>query len=310
MSHHFFKDQDTVYLNQRINNDENALTTFFIDILPKIVLSYFNAQLSSLRFFLSLGKQYQENLVSYSRMDALLSIPTLDFGSQPLHTIEKIELRSVGFSYDADRKIFSNLSLTLEKGSVYYVKGANGTGKSTLIDILTGLYPNEYGGEIIFNGHINMRELDIKYYQANLLAYLDQDATLMNDSLLNNMTLAKAPSEYLDFYCSAIGLDELIDKLPEGLHATVNNHSKNLSGGERQKISIIRQFVKNAEVLIFDEPTSALDKYSKSRFWNLIESIKVDKIILVITHDKEQTLPQGEVIFLDDSAPHRSHSVS
>jgi len=115
----------------------------------------------------------------------------------------------------------------------------------------------------------------------------EQEPILIADTLLNNITFGqKYSNDRLYELIEILNLDNYISSLDNGLETIINEKSSNISGGEKQKISILRELLKNPEVLIFDEPTSALDSLSKIKLINYLQEIKTDKIIIIISHDE------------------------
>lgn len=123
---------------------------------------------------------------------------------------------------------------------------------------------------------------------------------LINDTIYNNISLGMPIDETkLNLLIKLLNLSNFIDECENKLDSVINPYSTNLSGGEKQKISILRTLLKNdSSVLIFDEPTSALDYKSKINLLNYLKEIKEDKIIILISHDDEIKEIVDEVILL------------
>lgn len=263
-----------------------------------ILLSYFSMMMKSARYFFNLGSTYQNSLVSYHRLLDILNQPLPSEGTETTSHINKIRIERLSFKY-SDKPVFDNFSLSLEKGKIYALTGVNGSGKSTLIDILLGLYPNEYHGSIFYD-NIELRDLKKDVLRKFNIGLTEQEPQLIPDTIYNNLTLyEEVDQSLLQNLIQIIGLANYIQTLPNGMNTTINESSTNISGGEKQKISIIRQLVRNYDFMIFDEPTSALDKKSKENFWTYLSGIKENKIILVVTHDNNIKLMCDENIELE-----------
>ncbi len=249
-----------------------------------IMTNYFGMIMSSSRYFFNLGKTYQDNLVSYKRIIDILSIPQQGSGKLDINNIENVKIENLTFGY-YEKNIFTNYNFEFEKGKIYVLTGHNGAGKSTLISIILGLYEGDYEGKISYN-NIDIKEINMyKTLQKNI-GVTEQEPILIPDTLINNITLEK----YFDLslineYINILGLDKYVLSLENGLETIINEKSSNISGGEKQKISILRQFLKNPDIMIFDEPSSALDSDSKKKFKNYLSKIKKEKIIIIISHD-------------------------
>lgn len=249
-----------------------------------IMANYFSMMMGSSRYFFNLGKTYQDNLVSYNRITEILSIQQQIHGNYEIENIDCIKVENLTFNY-SEKNIFKNYCVEFKKGKIYCLIGHNGVGKSTLISLILGLYVNDYEGKISYN-NINIKEIDL--YQTNLkrIGVTEQEPILIPDTLINNITLEKDYDvRLINDYINLLGLDKYILSLENGLNTIINEKSNNISGGEKQKISILRQFIKNPDVMILDEPTSALDVESKEKLRIYLNSVKKNKIIIVISHD-------------------------
>lgn len=251
-----------------------------------IISNYFNMLLGCVSYFLQLGKSYQEASVSYKRLNEIFIMDIEANGLVELEHIESIKLQDVNFSYDDKNYIIQDFNYTFEKGNVYCIIGENGIGKSTFINLILGLFNESYGGNIYYNS-INISDINLYYLRKNLIGMSEQEPTLLNDSILNNLKyfVDIKKSTDIDLWCEKFDLHKLFSKLPDGLESNIYENANNISGGEKQKISLVRTFIKNSEVIILDEPTSALDKGSIENLKNIITHIKKDKIIIIVTHN-------------------------
>ncbi|KGM95771.1 hypothetical protein Z968_08265, partial [Clostridium novyi A str. 4552] len=170
---------------------------------------------------------------------------------------------------------------------IYYIIGKNGSGKSTLIDLILGLYPN-YEGEIYYND-INIKEIDIESVRKNLISVTEQEPNLINTTLIDNFTYGFSQYDLgeIEKYCKKLSIYEFIINLPNKFNFIIGDNSSKISGGEKQKISLIHSLIKKSNILILDEPTSALDKHSVNQLKDILQDIKTNKIIIIITHDND-----------------------
>lgn len=263
-----------------------------------IITSLFNSMVSSAKYFLELGQTYQNSLVSYNRIIELLEIPQQKEGSIILDHIEKITFKGLSFSY-GQRKIFDKFSYEFHKGNIYCIVGENGKGKSTFVDLLLGLYLNEYEGEILVNDS-ELHQLNLNELRKTKIGVCEQQPILISDTIDMNIKLNKHNNENCtDEFQEKIGLKQYIRKLDDGYNTIINVQSNNLSGGEKQKISLARLFTQNPDVMIFDEPTSAMDKESTYNFYTQLEKVKKDKIIILITHDSNLIKDNAVIVNLN-----------
>ena len=246
-----------------------------------IITSLFNSMVSSAKYFLELGQNYQNSL---NRIMELLDIPQQKEGDIILRDIEKIEFKDITFSH-GERKIFNKFSYEFHNGNIYCILGENGIGKSTFIDLLLGLYLDEYIGGIYIND-CELHQLNLEELRRKKIGVCEQQPILLSDTIEMNIKLNVGTNEKcIDELQEKIGLKQYICKLEDGYNTKINNLSNNLSGGEKQKISLARLFKQDPDVMILDEPTSAMDKESTCNFYNQLDKVKNDKIIILITHD-------------------------
>ena len=263
-----------------------------------IFSTYFSVILSSVKYFMNFGKIMQESRVSLDRIQKLLDYPTIKNGNYKLNKIQKIQINNLFFSY-GEKGVFNGQSFLFEKGKIYLIMGENGCGKTTLLNIITGLYNGKFTSNILVDGK-KMDELDIKHYRKNVLGVSEQTPYLISDTILTNITLEHQEECYKKraiFLMEYFGLNKRFENL-EVDKFLVEDVGNNLSGGERQKIAIIRALIKDASILILDEPSSALDVESTITLCKILNSIKKDKIIIIVTHDKNFSCISDEIISL------------
>ena len=198
-------------------------------------------------------------------------------------------MKNWSFKYKIrDKQILDNVNLIINKGDYIGILGSSGGGKSTLIDILSGLL-------IPSNGEILIDDKVIQNLKSTLwidkIGYLTQDNNLLDESILTNITLEfnedKIDKNLFNDVCQKTGLIELIDNLPEKFETKVGENGFALSGGEKQRIGIARLLYAKKEILIFDESTSNLDEKNKTKIISTINDLSSEKTILIISHDKD-----------------------
>ena len=216
---------------------------------------------------------------------------------------ESLEFSHVSFRYPGTQKdILKDFNLRLECGKHYAFVGINGAGKTTLTKLLTGLYDN-YEGEILLNG----RELKT-YSQAQLKAFFSvvyQDFARYQISLEDNIALGNVLERNPDKIreaAEAIGLDEVIADLPQGMQTALGKIRENgvdLSGGQWQRLAIARALYSPAAVQILDEPTAALDPVAESGIYEMFGKISAGKSAIFITHRLGAARLADEIIVVD-----------
>jgi ATP-binding cassette subfamily B protein/ATP-binding cassette subfamily C protein len=217
-----------------------------------------------------------------------------------------IEFRKVSFKYpNSDNYALKDIDITIRGNEKLCIVGANGSGKSTFIKLITRLYmPTE--GEILLNG-VNINEYDYLKYQ-RLFAPVFQDFCQYNLSVGKNIMLANEYNqERLDEICSKSGLlSPLINKLAKGYHTQVTKWTDEdgfePSGGEGQRIAIARAVYHGAPISLLDEPTAALDPIAEYEIYRQFNEIITDKTAVLITHRLSAVQLAEKVAVFDNGA--------
>lgn len=210
-----------------------------------------------------------------------------------------IVLENVSYSYDGETNQLDSINYHFKPEKKYVLVGESGSGKSTLAKSIMGFYPKAVG-------EIKINEKNIKdYSQAqlyHLMNYMQQNVFIFSDTLYHNITLYQEYDEkQIEQVLKMSGLDEFVEKLPEGLHTTLSEDGGNISGGERQRIGLARTLLTGAKYIIFDETTASLDVLMENKIENTILNLK-DIGSIVITHRLNPNLLEkcDEILVLKD----------
>jgi ATP-binding cassette subfamily C protein len=189
---------------------------------------------------------------------------------------------SVHFSYDGCR-VLDDLTLEIPAGSITMLVGPSGAGKTTIIDLLTGLLQPQ-SGAILIDG-TSLQELDTRAWR-QMIGYVPQETVLLHDTILHNVTLGDPALGEADAEraLKQAGAWEFIAMLPQGMNSSVGERGGKLSGGQRQRIMIARALVHRPKLLILDEATSALDPASEAAICQTLEQLRGELTILAISH--------------------------
>lgn len=249
-----------------------------------VISTYFTMILTSIRYFFGVGKEYQEIKVSVDRVLNILSLEKEDFGELECGLIEDIEVKNIDFSYDNNNFIFCDFSYIFKRGNIYLIRGKNGTGKSTLLKILSTLfyYPNNKNMKI--NG-IFVEEHDLNYLRSEKISFLEQDPVIVNGTIRDNLFNSEIDYKLFNTLVNVLNMEEFLLRFNMDIDEPISEKKVKLSGGEKQKIGLLRVLLKKADVVILDEPTSSLDDVTKNQLINYLSSIKNDKIIIISAHD-------------------------
>lgn len=249
-----------------------------------VVLNLFGNLATSVKFFLDYGKMYQETKVSYDRIKAINNLPEEKYGDAIIDVCDSVEVKNLTFGYQST--IIKDFTYDFRKGNVYYIVGRNGAGKTTLVNLLLGNYLDSMDGDVSINGK-QISDIDMGAARKKIIGYSEQDTFLVSGTVRENLELFNKDNAILEKYTEELKLFSSINGDGLSEDSKINIQQNNLSGGEKQKISIIRQLIQNPEIMIFDEPTANLEPMIKRKFAEILHTIKNDKIIIVVTHDKD-----------------------
>lgn len=277
-----------LYAGMEIMNNKMTVGDFIA------IKGYYAMIMSNIGEFSGVLKQYPDALVSCNRLLEILNTKEDINGEQISNYISNIDVNNLRLTID-DVSILNNISYKFNKGKVYLLKGKNGAGKSTFIKCILGLYNNEFEGSIKYN-NIDIKDMDMYELRKNIISVVDQDAEFFFNNIKENLELEtkNTNDEYLSEYINTFKIN--IEKCK----TCESEEFIQLSGGEKQKISIIRGLLKEPEFLIMDEPTSALDSKSVEILIEEINKIKDNKIVLIVSHDDRIFNISDEILDLDE----------
>lgn len=206
-----------------------------------------------------------------------------------------LEFQQVSFAYQKDKPVIENINLIFPKGSKTALIGKNGSGKSTIIDLLLQMYmPTK--GKILLAGD-EIVNISLEEYR-NMFSVVSQDLYLFNDTIRNNICLYKQVDDSLILdACKDSGLTEFIAEV--SLDYSVGQNGTMLSGGQKQKIALARALIHDSSIVVFDEATSSTDACSEQQINALLHTRLKDKTVIVITHKKEILSEINQIVVLE-----------
>ncbi|WP_288228261.1 ATP-binding cassette domain-containing protein [uncultured Clostridium sp.] len=240
--------------------------------------NFFPMLVNSIEYFFQLGSSYQKANASYQRIIEILQIDKEKNGLEKLDIIDNIRCENVSFSYNGCKNVIDKFTYEFKKGNIYCILGGNGKGKTTLINILTGLYQS-FDGQVLYND-TNINSIDMYDLRHNKVSVSEQEPMLIQDSIENNITYdnKNIENKMIEHYINKFDLNKF------NLDYEINS-GNNISGGEKQKISLIKCFSKKSNLIILDEPSSALDSKSIEILKSELCELKKENIIIIITHN-------------------------
>ena len=231
--------------------------------------------------YFDLPEEHEENLPSFGKVAG------------------KIELENIWFTYpSSDKKILKGVTLSMEQGNHIGIVGTSGGGKSTLIQILLGLYEPDKGSVQIDGKNLFAYNRNSFRQQVGVVS---QETFLLNSTLRNNLLYGKkeATQEELDRAVEAAGLKELIESLEDKFETVVGERGLKLSGGQRQRVALARAILRQPPVLIFDEATSSLDGETEEKVQESLEQLIPGRTTITIAHRLVTVRSADKILLLD-----------
>ena len=280
---------------------QEPLSFIFIVLFIALSISFFNIPIITALFVAAVFYRLSNRLLSfYNSIRSLITyLPSINSinevailakkekeyykGKKTLTNIKKVNFKNVTFKYKKEI-IFQNLTIDLNFNKIIFIDGKSGVGKTTLIDLITGLHrPNK--GSISINNE-NLNNIDLISLR-NQIGYVSQDPSLFDDTILNNLTLMKdhdinEVKEILKItYCN-----NFINKFEQKLNTIIGNKGSKISGGQRQRLAIARALIQKPKLLILDESTSELNPDLERKILSNIVKYKSLIGVIIISHNK------------------------
>lgn len=221
---------------------------------------------------------------SARRLFRFLDMETeLDAGTSPLKGwLPKLEFRNVEFWYEEERPILQGVTFSVEPGEKVAIIGQNGSGKSTILNLLLRFYEPK-SGQILADG-VDVQDVPLEEYRG-LFSVVSQEPYLFLGDILENVDLqGDADPDRLEAALRASGVESYLSRLPEKERTQIGRNGARLSGGEKQKLAVARALLKDAPVVILDEATSGFDVESDAYLHDVILHQMQGKTVIMITH--------------------------
>lgn len=228
-------------------------------------------------------------------------------GNEVPHLATRIRFEGITFRYGS-RTVFQGLDLELPAHKLVTIVGPSGIGKTTFIDLITGLVSPEEG--TIWIDDTSLSDADLRQWRRKI-GYVPQEVILVHDSVLLNVTLGDESLTEREVEEALRGADawEFVSALPDGVHTAVGERGMKLSGGQRQRLAIARALIRNPDLLILDEATTALDPKTEEEIARTLLRLRDSLTILAVSHQTRLVEVADHVIDLKEAGP-RSQSTT
>ena len=272
-------------------------------------LAYFTAMgmlVKPAKTLININKPLQQAIVAGKSVFSLIDEdPESNPSNKSIDSISgDICFDNVSFSYDNEKSSLTNINLTIKKGETIALVGSTGSGKTTMVNLLTRFY-NPSSGKILINGK-DIVSFELESYRSNF-SYVDQNVRLFNDTVSGNIAFGQKETMSMDLIIDAAKVSnsiEFIEKLDKKFDSDIGEDGVTLSGGQRQRLSIARAIAKDSPILILDEATSALDSATEKLVQSAINKMQQDRTTIIIAHrlstiqnaDRIIVLKDGEII--------------
>lgn len=252
--------------------------------------------LPSLRNIMSSWSSIRYNRYTIDTLNDSVESHNVDIAptSERLKFEDSIELKNIYFGFDDTTKpIINNLSLSINRGECLGIKGASGVGKTTLFNLILGLY-RPTSGDIYIDGE-KLTDSNIRKWQ-NSIGYVSQSVYIVDGTLVDNIAFGcdanSIDYSLIDKVIELSNLKEFVASLPQGIHTHIGEQGSKISGGQRQRIGIARALYKSADILLFDEATSSLDDQTEENINNAIRRLSEQNksLTIVIIAHRESSL--------------------
>ncbi|MBD1158168.1 ABC transporter ATP-binding protein [Pelagibacterales bacterium SAG-MED17] len=286
------------YSGKLIMNDQLSLNNFF-SFLAAMMLAY-----QPVKSLATINVGVNQGLSASKRI-----LPIIDTANLIAINEDKINLnlengtidcKNINFNYSTnlENKVLKNINIKINGGKMTALVGQSGSGKSTLLSLIPRIYDPKTG--ILEIDGQNIKEVNL-FSLRKEISIVDQNVTLFDDTIFNNIKYAKPDANDDEIYEAAklSMCSEFIDKLENKYQTLIGENGVRLSGGEKQRLSIARAFLKNSKIILLDEATSSLDSETEEKIQKALDKLTLNKTTVVIAHRLSTILNSDKIYVMD-----------
>ncbi|MCI9233726.1 MAG: ABC transporter ATP-binding protein [Bacilli bacterium] len=270
-----------------------------VDILV-LVIGYFESMIAYLDDVIESSSTIREVNVAVKRVDTILhyrSKEMLSFGDYEKENIKGVlEFENVSFSY-GNKEVIKDMNLKIIPKQITAIVGESGTGKTSIFNLILRLYQVDKG-TILLDGK------DIYEYKkssySSMISVVNQKPFIFNMSIRKNLDFVDKDIGHQIDACKRVGIHDFISTLPDGYNTILREDATNISGGQKQLISLARTLLTKSKVLLFDEITSSLDPETADHITHLLKDLKKDHTIIMITHKPELMKQADRIVVIKE----------
>lgn len=250
-----------------------------------------------------LYNQYQQGQAAMAKLRDLLgtapSVPERPGAAVLPPIVGGIELRGVTFGYDPSTPVLRDVDLVIHPGETFALVGPTGAGKSTVAKLIDRFYDPQ-SGQVLVDGH-DVRDVTLASLRGQI-GVVPQEPFLFHGSIRDNVAFGRpdATDDEVLEACRAVGLDDLVDRLPDGLDTPCHERGVSLSSGERQLLALARTFLYRPRVVVLDEATSNLDLRSETKVEAALDALLEGRTAIVIAHRLSTAQRADRIAVIDD----------
>lgn len=265
-----------------------------------LLISYYDKARESVNDIMGFDVSIREESVSLYRINEIINygnnVLKLDGTIHNDNIMGVVEFKNVSFKY-SNVPTLKNISFVANPNEVTTIVGKTGAGKSTIFNLLLRMYKVDKGKILIDN--LNIYEYSKDVHNSNI-SIVNQKTFIFNMSIRANLSLIDSNKKRQIDACKRAGIHDFIMSLPDGYNTILKEDATNISGGQKQLLSLARALLTTSEILLLDEVTSSLDPNTTNKIISLLDDLKVDHTLIVITHNKDLMKVADKLIVLKD----------